>query len=133
VTHLQNALAYGDAAPEVHLALGQALGRLYEQQKSDLLRRVSGDQAKLQIEELRQKYLAKGLLELDHWKDAVPPESLYVRALLHYYAGESEYEAALNDARQAQKAAPWLIEPLELEAKIISQRFFEQIRRGDRQ
>lgn len=130
VTHLQHAVEYGDAAPEVHLALGQAQGRLYEQLSSPLLRRAGGAQEQLRIEALRQKHLLPGLRELDRWKDAVPTESPYIRALLHYYAGE--YEQALDDARQAQTAAPWLIEPLDLEAKIVSRRYIEQIRRTDR-
>lgn len=133
MTHLQLALQFGDTAPDVHLALGQALGRLHDQEARDVRRRFQRAQAKPRLDELRQQYLVPALSELELGKESPQIEPLYVQALIHYYKGDAEYEQALKAARAAHKAAPWLIEPLELESKIVSLQCREQLQSGHSQ
>ncbi len=131
ISHLRLALSHGVADASVHLALGQALGGLYQQKASELRRQLNGAQTRTRLEPFRQSLLvpAQKELQLAHGTEAIPPS--YVQALLHYYSGDAEYEQALKKTRQAQKEAPWLIEPVDLETKILTERYAERLRQGD--
>lgn len=131
VAHLQRALASGNTSPEIHLALGQALGRLHDGEAREVRRRLQGEQAQARLAELREQYLAPALAELELGRQSPRIEPLYVEALIHYYRGDSEHELALQAAREAHEAAPWAIEPLDLEARILSQRGLAQLLPGN--
>jgi len=132
VKHLLSALELGEATADVHLALGQALGRLYEQRAAAVLRNTDAEPAKHELVRLRQEFLVRARKELGLGQGTGLMSPAYVRALLHFYSDEPEreYDAALAEARQAQTEAPWLIEPIDLELKIITSRYIDGTRRG---
>ncbi len=133
ITHLQRALEHGNTSPDIHLALGRALGRLHDHEAREVRRRLQGEQAQPSLDRLREQYLVPALRELELGKDSPRVQPLYVQALIHYYRGEAGHDQALSDARAAHQAAPWAIEPLDLEARILSQRGMAQLLPGNLQ
>jgi serine/threonine-protein kinase len=111
--HLERALAAGYEQPEVHYALGLALGALY-QEALDRAQRIE-DQATRDARkhEAERRYLAPALQHL-HETDATKVESkTYIEGLVALY--EKRYEEAAAKAVAAAAESPWLYEAKKLE------------------
>lgn len=134
VRHLERALQHGYEKSAVHLALGQALGRIFEQKRDTLRRSAAAEQLKPQIEALRREYVVRARQELLRGSEAELGSADYVDALLHFYESDSAEELvkALAGARKAQNETPWLLEPFDLEVKIRIEQISTQLTRGQR-
>lgn len=132
VQYLERALAHGYEKRGVHLSLGQALGRRFEQQRDTLRRSAAEDQFKPQVEALRRQYVVRARQELQQGSDAEPGSADYIDALLHYYESDSPeaLAKALAGARKVQEETPWFLEPFDLEVKIRIEQISAQLARG---
>jgi serine/threonine-protein kinase len=130
--HLEQALQLGNDLQSVHLALGEALGRIFEQKRDELRRTAAEDQLKPQIDALRRKYVARVRQELYKGGEAAAGSAGFVEALLRFYESDSPEALgkALAGARQAQQDTPWLLEPFDLEVKIRIEQLSAQLSRG---
>lgn len=132
VQYLERALQHGYEKRGVHLALGQALGRIFEQKRDTLRRSAAEDQLKPQIEALRREYVVRARQELHQGSEAELGSADYVDALLHFYESDSAeaLAKALAGARKVQSETPWLLEPFDLEVKILIEQISEHLARG---
>lgn len=139
IEHLRLAIEHNNTAPEVHFALGQALGRLYEDQREDRKHQLAGAQLERELDKLKQTVLAEAIHEMKAGKETEqtvegysesPIPEVYKDALLAFY--DQKYDEALKLTRTAQAQAPWLIEPHDLETKIITASYTERLTREDK-
>ncbi|HRI52540.1 MAG TPA: protein kinase [Pseudomonadota bacterium] len=132
VRYLEGALQHGYEKRGVHLALGQALGRIFEQKRDTLRRSAAEDQLQPQLEALRREYVVRARQELHLGSEPELGTAVYADALLHFYESDSPeaLAKALAGARKAQDETPWLLEPFDLEVKIRVEQISAQLMRG---
>ena len=132
IRHIELALQNGYEKRGVHLALGQALGRIFEQKRDEVRRSAATELIQTQIEALRREYVVRARQELIKGSEGELGSADYVNALLHFYESDSkeELDKALAGARKAQEETPWLLEPFDLEVKIRLEQMSAKIARG---
>lgn len=115
--HLERARDGGVSGPDLALALGRALGSLYQIQVEQARRIPQRDLQALRLKELdgRLRQPALALLEQGATASVAAPD--FHRALMAFYAGRED--EALTLARKAGVAQSWLFEAPLLEADIL--------------
>lgn len=112
-TNLELAITKGYAPPEVHYALGLALGKLYEQEIDRAQRIADKHTREEKKKEAERSYRDPALLHLRQSNGTQVESKTYIDALVALY--EKRYDEALAKATDAIKAAPWLYEAKKLE------------------
>ncbi len=112
-TNLELAIADGYARPEVHYALGLALGKLYEQELDKAQRIADKKLRDEKKQEAERSYRDPSLVHLRQSEGTQVESKAYIEALVALY--EKRYEEALVKAEEAMKVAPWLYEAKKVE------------------
>jgi serine/threonine-protein kinase len=118
LAHLQAAWSSGYRTPEVEYALGLVLGEMYKAEIEDA-RRIPDERARAaRLKEAEERYLAPALdhVRQSRAQSAQVESPLYVEGLIALYG--RRYGEALEKARRAFEASPWLYEARVLEGDI---------------
>ena len=113
---LEEAWSSGYRTAEVALALGKALGALYDEKRGDALRIRDPDLRAAQVRELETAYRDRALYFLSQAGSPDLESSSALFGLIAFYDGR--LEEALRRAREARQEAPWLIEGFRLEGDV---------------
>ena len=127
--HLQRAWDEGYRTPEAALALGQALGRLYQRGLEELRRIPDEEQRKRRRSALEAKVKEPALALLRQGRGAALDSPDLVRAQLAYYSGQLPEALTAADAALAQ--TPWLYEAWVLKGHVYNRLAYDKARRGD--
>jgi len=111
--HLEQALAAGYARPEVHYALGLALGGLYQQALDRAQRIENRPTREAERRAAEQMYLEAALGHLRGSEGTDVESKTYIEGLVALY--EKRYEDAAARASAAAAESPWLYEAHKLE------------------
>jgi serine/threonine-protein kinase len=122
--HLEHAWALPYRTAEVALALGQALGALYQEGLDEADRLPSKKSREERREELRAKWREPALYYLRQASTASDENPVLLEALLAYYEGD--YKTAIAKARAATAQDPWLYESRRIEALVYLARAEER-------
>jgi serine/threonine-protein kinase len=113
LSHLRRALAAGYAPPELHYAMGLALGELYRRALEDTRRVQDEARKKAMIAAIDAAYKEPALSHLRAALGAKIESPAYVEGLIALHEGRND--VALAKAREAFQASPWLHEAKKLE------------------
>lgn len=114
---LEEALAAGYGRPEVHYALGLALGGRYREEL-DAARRVEDQAAREQAIKIAETtFRDPALRHLRESGETVMESRAYIEGLVALY--EKKYDFAATKAEQAAKESPWLYEARKLEGDAL--------------
>jgi hypothetical protein len=102
--------------PELHYALGRALGELYHQALEDARRSGDKDWLVQRQQELEQKYLEPALQSLEHSRGTELESPRYLEGLIAFY--RRQYDVAAQAAAQASAQAPWMPEARKLAGDV---------------
>jgi len=114
---LQEAWGSGYRTAEVALALGKALGTVYDEKRNDALRIRDADLRAAQVRELETRYRDKALHFLSQAGSPELESSSALFGLIAFYDGR--LDEALRRAREAREEAPWLVEGFRLEGDVL--------------
>lgn len=124
--HLERAWQADYREPEVAVALGQAIGHLYEQAtyasplpRSTVIAQATREELGRVLRSPALEYLRAGRSETS---------GLYLRALIAFYEGN--YDQAIADADEAYASRPWFYEARHLVAKVHQARGQEAAHAG---
>lgn len=120
LAQLRQAEALGVQTPELHYALGFALGKHFEQAMQEARLSGGGDWASKQLKELEPTYLSPALASLERSRAARLEAPQYLEGLIAYY--RRDYETAIRKADEAIKEAPWLYEAHKLAGDVFLER-----------
>lgn len=126
---LEEAWNDGYRGPQVALALGQALGLLYQQETERAQRVEDGGQRERMREEAARRYRDRTLELLRAGEGSSAQASLLVEALIAFYEGDLDRALAL--ARQTAQEYPWLYLAHKLEADVFVEQGRRAAARGD--
>jgi serine/threonine-protein kinase len=126
---LARALAAGLSTPELHYALGLALGRRYERALADARRGGDPRWVERRSRELEERYLRPALASMEKSRAVRLEAPSYLDGLVAFY--RKDYGAALRLAAQAHAEAPWLYEARKLQADVYLARGIEEKDRGE--
>lgn len=112
--YLDQSLKLGNKNPEVHYAMGRALGELYKQALPDARKIGNKELRERKLRELDQRYREPALQNLRETKGLRAEAAEYAQGLLAFYS--DKYEEALAKARQAEQRTPWMYEAKQLQA-----------------
>ena len=116
-THLESALASGYTRPEVHYALGLALGGRYREEL-DAARRVEDEMARGEAKKKAEStYRDPALQHLRESGETAVESKAYIDGLVALY--EQRYDDAAAKGVQAAKESPWLYEAKKLEGDAL--------------
>ncbi len=126
---LMRARQLGLDSPELHYALGQALGARYRQGLEDTRR--MGDKAWVaeRRRALERDYLAPALESLERSRGLELESPRYLEGLIAFY--RKDYDGAALAATQAVAAAPWMYEARRLAGDVAHARAVERLERGE--
>ncbi|MCY1022834.1 serine/threonine-protein kinase [Pyxidicoccus sp. MSG2] len=126
---LTQAHQLGLDSPELHYALGQALGARYRQGLEDMRR--GGDKAWVakRQQALEQEYLVPALQSLERSRALELESPHYLEGLIALY--RKDYDAAARAAARATVSAPWMYEARRLAGDVALARAVERRERGD--
>lgn len=127
--HLALALDGGLDTPELHYALGVALGEIYAARLAEAERTETEPALGERRAALEAEYIAPALASLEHARSAEIDAPSYLEGLVALYRHDDA--AAIDLARRARQEAPWFYEALWLEARAHSSRARERARAGD--
>ncbi|HEX2570450.1 MAG TPA: protein kinase [Polyangia bacterium] len=125
---LAGAVASGFDAPELHFALGRALGELYHEALEDLRRRGEPGWREGRKRELEAEYLAPALRALERCRGHRLESPHYLEGLIAFY--RQQYDAAFEHAARAAAETPWLYEARKLEGDVGTARALAALERG---
>lgn len=125
---LRRAQQSGLASPELDLALGRALGELYQEGLAAARRSGDADFFVAQQRELEARYLAPALHHLDRGRGLDTGSASYVEGLIEYHL--RHHEEALLQARRAQRQTPWLPDSLKLQGDVYAAMALEAQEQG---
>jgi tetratricopeptide (TPR) repeat protein len=126
---LARAAQAGLDTPELHYALGLALGRRYEQAISVARRGGDPKWVERKTRELEAQYLAPALASMERSRAVQLEAPSYLDGLIAFY--RKDYDAALRHAERAEAEAPWLYEATKLQADVHLSRGIERKDRGE--
>lgn len=118
--HLEQAIAQGYDAAEVHHSLGMALGKNFEQAMYEAQLSGGREWAQKQRPTLEPKYLIPAIDSLSRSRVMKLDAPLYLEVLISYY--RRDFDAALRQAVQVLDQAPWMYEATKLAADIYLER-----------
>ncbi|MBL8973298.1 MAG: serine/threonine protein kinase [Myxococcales bacterium] len=127
--HLTRALAGGLDTPELHYALGVALGDLYARELAELERTEKEPALSQRRAALEAEYITPALAALEHARAAEIDAPSHLAGLIALYRDDGD--AAIDLARRARREAPWFYEAVVLEARAHSARARTLTRAGD--
>ncbi len=127
--HLTRALAGGLDTPELHYALGVALGELYASELAELERTEEEPTLGERRAALERAYIEPAIAELERARAAEVDAPSYLEGLIALYRRDEAAAARL--ARRARGEAPWFYEAIELEARAHAARARTLARAGD--
>lgn len=128
-SHLERARAAGQAGPEVALALGVTLGRLYEEGRRGVERIRNAELREARRRELVRELRDPALRALAQGRTAATESPEYAEALAA--AQEERWDDALRAARAAAARQPWLYEARLLEGDVLAARGVRARNGGD--
>lgn len=120
LVELKESLKSGHDAGEVHYALGLVLGKHYERAMYEARLAGGGEWAEKQLKSLEEKYLKGAIESLQRSRGVKSESGKYLEALIAYY--RREYEKALEEAKAAEQASPWLYEAKKLAGDVHVER-----------
>lgn len=127
--HLSRALADGLDTPELHYALGVALGDLYASALAELERTEKEPMLGERRAALEREFITPALASLERARTAEVDAPSYLAGLIALYRHDDAAAALL--ARRARAEAPWFYEAIELEARAHAARARTLARAGD--
>ena len=116
--HLQQAKARGLDMPELHYALGRALGERFQQALEEARRQGDKTWVEKRRKELEAQYLQPAVQELEKSRGGTLDSPEYLEGLIAFY--RKQYDLALEKAKTAFAKYPWLYEAKALEARVYS-------------
>ncbi len=119
----------GSREPQLALALGRALGALYQQKTREAERIHNPEERRMRMADIEARFLAPAVDFLQKYSEASGQSAAFSLGLLAFY--EKEYEEAMAGARMAYQRLPWLYEARELEGDIYLAWANEKRNRGD--
>ncbi|MFO0588455.1 MAG: serine/threonine-protein kinase [Polyangiaceae bacterium] len=126
---LSRAQRAGLDTPELHYALGLALGRRYERELADVRRGGDPKWVERKTKEIEEQYLMPALASMERSRAVRLEAPSYLEGLMAFY--RKDYEAALRLAAQANDEAPWLYEAKKLQADVYLARGIEEKDHGE--
>jgi serine/threonine-protein kinase len=127
-SHLEAAWQDNYRAPEVAYALGRVIGAQYEEELSEADRVTNADTRAARRRQVERKYRDAALTWLRRSAGSGSESPAYAEGRIALY--EKRYDAALQNARAAFQAVPWLHEAKKLEGDIWLARGNEQYNDG---
>lgn len=131
-SHLEQAIVAGYARPEVHYALGLALGGRYREEL-DAARRIADQAARDDAKKKAEvTFRAPALQHLRESGETAMESRNYIEGLVALY--EKRYEEAAKKAVRAAEESPWLYEAKKLEGDALFEagmEAFDQRRREE--
>ncbi len=114
---LEEAIAAGYTKPEVHYALGLALGGRYREEL-DAARRIEDQAARAEaIQKAESTFRDPALRHLRESGETAIESRAYIEGLVALY--EEKYDLAATKAGQAAEESPWLYEARKLEGDAL--------------
>lgn len=126
---LSRAQRAGLDTPELHHALGLALGRRYERALADARRGGDVGWIERRTKEIEEQYLAPALVSMERSRAVQLEAPRYLDGLVAFY--EKDHDAALRFAEEAHAEAPWLYEAAKLRGDVLLARGIERKDRGE--
>lgn len=127
-THLESAFAAGYARPEVHYALGLALGGRYREEL-DAARRVEDQGARDQAQKKAEStFRDPALRHLRESGETAVESRAYIEGLVALY--EKRYDDAAAKGVQATQESPWLYEARKLEGDALFEAGMAAVEQG---
>ncbi|MCU0685679.1 MAG: serine/threonine protein kinase [Polyangiaceae bacterium] len=126
---LERARALGFTSPELHYALGRALGELYRRALENARRSGGAAWVAERQRELEAEYLAPARAALEQSRGLELESPRYLEGLVALY--RRDHDAAARAAELAAEEAPWTYESQKLAGDVAYARATEQLGRGD--
>jgi serine/threonine-protein kinase len=126
---LTRAESGGLDTPELHYALGLALGRRYESALAELRRGGAPGWVAQRTREIEEQLLRPALASIEKSRAVRLEAPSYLDGLMAFY--RKDYDGALALAQKARGEAPWRYDAQELEAHVHLVRGVERKDRGD--
>lgn len=126
---LESAWAGDYRTPEVAYALGRVIGAQYQQELEESERIANKDARAARQRQIEQQYREKALTYLRQSAGSGSESPAYVEGLIAFY--EKRPDIALERARAAFAAVPWLFEAKKLEGDIWLSRGMKESREGN--
>ncbi len=126
---LERARSLGIDSPELHRALGRALGELYRRSLERARRGGGPEWFATRQRDLERLLLAPALAELERGRAPGADSPALLEGLLALY--RRDYDAAEGAAARAIDEAPWALEARRLAGDVAYARAMEQFERGD--
>jgi tetratricopeptide (TPR) repeat protein len=126
---LSRAREAGLDTPELHYALGLALGRRYERGIGEVRRGGDPRWVERKTKELEEQYLRPALASMEKSRAVHLEAPSYLGGLVAFY--RKDYDEALRLAAKADAEAPWLYEAKKLAADVLLARGVEAKDRGE--
>ncbi len=126
---LARAQTGGIDTPELHYALGLALGRRYERELAEVRRGGDPRWVERKTKEIEEQYLRPALASMERSRAVRLEAPSYLDGLVAFY--RKDYGEALRLAAQAHAEAPWLYEAKKLQADVHLARGIEEKDRGE--
>lgn len=114
--HLKQAKARGLDIPELHYALGRALGERFQQALEEARRQGDKSWVEKRRKELEAEYLQPAVKELEKSRGGTLDSPEYLEGLIAFY--RKQYDVALEKAKIAFAKYPWLYESKVLEGDV---------------
>jgi len=126
---LTKARALGLDSPELHYALGRALGELYHRALEDARRSGGPEWLASRQRELERQYLEPALQELERSRGLALESPHFLEGLIAFYRRDDE--AASRAAARATAETPWMYEARRLAGDVAYARAMESLDRGE--
>jgi eukaryotic-like serine/threonine-protein kinase len=127
--YLESAWSENYRTPEVAYALGRVIGAQYQQELEESERIANKDARAARQRQIEQQYREKALTFLRQSAGSGSESPAYVEGLIAFY--EKRPDVALERARAAFAAVPWLFEAKKLEGDIWLSRGKKESREGN--
>lgn len=115
--YLQTARKRGLDIPELHYALGRALGERFQQALEEARRQGDKSWVEKRRKELEAEYLQPAVQELEKSRGGSLDSPEYLEGLIAFY--RKQYDVALEKAKSAFAKYPWLYEIKALEGDAL--------------
>jgi tetratricopeptide (TPR) repeat protein/tRNA A-37 threonylcarbamoyl transferase component Bud32 len=127
--YLQAAKKRGLDIPELHYALGRALGERFQQALEEARRQGDKSWVEKRRKELEAEYLQPAVQELEKSRGGSLDSPEYLEGLIAFY--RKQYDVAQSKVRKTIESSPWLYDAQILEGDIFLNRANEKKDRGE--